>query len=95
MPAGDDLDVYGAHDNVYFGRDADGVLESEFSGNLVEVCPDRRVHRQDPLRALQPQMGYAQRALDLRALRRWAATPLASERAGELRRIVNRYQRRR
>ncbi|MFC5694592.1 NADH-quinone oxidoreductase subunit NuoG [Pseudomonas sp. GCM10022186] len=36
---GTDLGVYGAHDNVYFGRVEDGVLESEFSGNLVEVCP--------------------------------------------------------
>lgn len=36
---GTDLGVYGAHDNVYFGRIQDGVLESEFSGNLVEVCP--------------------------------------------------------
>jgi ferredoxin len=37
---GEDLGVYGAHDNVYFGR-ADGrhCLESEFSGNLTEVCP--------------------------------------------------------
>ncbi len=36
---GRDFDVFGAHHNVYFGRDSDGVLESEFSGNLVEVCP--------------------------------------------------------
>lgn len=36
---GPDLGVYGAHDNVYFGRPEDGVLESEFSGNLVEICP--------------------------------------------------------
>jgi NADH-quinone oxidoreductase subunit G len=36
---GRDLDVFGAHNQVYFGRDKDGVLESEFSGNLVEVCP--------------------------------------------------------
>jgi len=36
---GTDLGVYGAHDNVYFGRIEDGVLESEFSGNLTEVCP--------------------------------------------------------
>jgi NADH-quinone oxidoreductase subunit G len=33
------LGVFGAHDNVYFGRVEDGVLESEFSGNLTEVCP--------------------------------------------------------
>jgi NADH-quinone oxidoreductase subunit G len=36
---GTDLGVYGAHDNLYFGRVEDGVLESEFSGNLTEVCP--------------------------------------------------------
>ncbi len=36
---GTDLDVYGAAHNVYFGRSTDGVLENEFSGNLVEVCP--------------------------------------------------------
>lgn len=36
---GTDLGVFGAHENVYFGRVEDGVLESEFSGNLTEVCP--------------------------------------------------------
>ncbi|MBU2322044.1 MAG: NADH-quinone oxidoreductase subunit NuoG [Gammaproteobacteria bacterium] len=36
---GSDLGVFGAHDNVYFGRVEDGTLESEFAGNLVEVCP--------------------------------------------------------
>ena len=36
---GDDLGVYGAAENVYFGRVRPGVLESEFSGNLVDVCP--------------------------------------------------------
>jgi NADH-quinone oxidoreductase subunit G len=36
---GTDLDVYGVAHNVYFGRTQDGVLENEFSGNLVEVCP--------------------------------------------------------
>ncbi len=36
---GTDLGVFGAHDNVFFGRVEDGTLESEFSGNLTEVCP--------------------------------------------------------
>ncbi|MFA5679457.1 MAG: NADH-quinone oxidoreductase subunit NuoG, partial [Pseudomonas sp.] len=36
---GTDLGVFGAHDQVYFGRVEDGTLESEFSGNLTEVCP--------------------------------------------------------
>lgn len=36
---GTDLDVFGAHNHVYFGRAESGTLESPFSGNLVEVCP--------------------------------------------------------
>ncbi|MEI7835239.1 MAG: NADH-quinone oxidoreductase subunit NuoG [Planctomycetota bacterium] len=36
---GRDLGVQGCHDGVYFGRPSPGPLESEFSGNLVEVCP--------------------------------------------------------
>lgn len=36
---GRDFDVFAAHDHVYFGRHESGTLESEFSGNLVEVCP--------------------------------------------------------
>lgn len=36
---GRDLDVFGWHNRVYFGKNKDGVLKSEFSGNLVEICP--------------------------------------------------------
>src|SRR6187549_236640 len=36
---GRDLNVFGAHDALSFGREQDGTLENEFSGNLVEVCP--------------------------------------------------------
>ncbi len=36
---GKDLGVFGSRDRVYFGRVKDGVLESEFAGNLVDVCP--------------------------------------------------------
>jgi NADH-quinone oxidoreductase subunit G len=36
---GRDFDVFAAHDHVYFGRHEEGILENEFSGNLVEVCP--------------------------------------------------------
>jgi NADH-quinone oxidoreductase subunit G len=39
MAGGRDFNVFGSKNRVYFGRDKDGVLESEFSGNLVEVCP--------------------------------------------------------
>ena len=36
---GTDLAALASHDHVYFGRHQEGVLESEFAGNLVEVCP--------------------------------------------------------
>ena len=36
---GRDLDAFGLRNTVFFGRERDGVLESEFAGNLVEVCP--------------------------------------------------------
>ncbi len=36
---GKDLDAFGIRDLVFFGRDRDGALENEFSGNLVEICP--------------------------------------------------------
>ena len=36
---GKDLGAFGANNNVYFGRHEDGMLESEFAGNLTEVCP--------------------------------------------------------
>lgn len=36
---GEDLEVMGPHSHLYFGRREEGTLESEFSGNLVEVCP--------------------------------------------------------
>ena len=36
---GTDFGVYGNASRVYFGRPESGTLESEFSGNLTEVCP--------------------------------------------------------
>jgi NADH-quinone oxidoreductase subunit G len=87
---GRDLDVFAAHDHVYFGRHADGTLESEFSGNLVEVCPTGV---------------FTDRTFSARFARKWdmrgapsicvhcglGCNTTANERAGELRRIVNRY----
>jgi NADH-quinone oxidoreductase subunit G len=34
-----DFGVFGTAKNIFFGRAADGALESPFAGNLVEVCP--------------------------------------------------------
>lgn len=36
---GTDLAAQASKNHVYFGRQCDGTLESEFAGNLVEVCP--------------------------------------------------------
>lgn len=39
LAGGRDLNVFASKNHVYFGRQEDGALQSEFSGNLVEVCP--------------------------------------------------------
>ncbi len=36
---GRDFGVMGSRNRVFFGRFKDGMLESDFSGNLVDVCP--------------------------------------------------------
>ncbi len=89
---GSDLDVFSSHNHVYFGRQADGTLESEFSGNLVEVCPTGV---------------FTDKTLKKHYTRRWDYTTAPSvcvhcslgcnitpgERYGDLRRIRNRYNR--
>ncbi|VAX76379.1 NADH-quinone oxidoreductase subunit NuoG [Buchnera aphidicola] len=36
---GKDFGVFGSNNKIYFGRLEDGLLESEYSGNLIDVCP--------------------------------------------------------
>jgi NADH-quinone oxidoreductase subunit G len=87
---GKDLDVFSAHNDVYFGRHEEGVLENEFSGNLVEVCPTGV---------------FTDKTLKKHFTRKWDLTnapsicqqcslgcnTIASERYGSIRRILNRY----
>jgi NADH-quinone oxidoreductase subunit G len=87
---GKDLDVYAAHDNIYFGREKDGVLENEFSGNLAEVCPTGV---------------FTDKTLKKHYTRKWDFTMapsicqhcslgcniIAGERYGELRQITTRF----
>ena len=87
---GDDLNVFAAHNHVYFGREKDGILESPFSGNLVEVCPTGV---------------FTDKTLKEHYTRKWDLTSapsvchhcslgcntIASERYGKLRCITNRY----
>ena len=56
---------------VYFGRDEDGVLENEFSGNLVEICPTGVFTDATLKQPLHAKVGSADGAFDLRALRCW------------------------
>ena len=87
---GTDLGVYGAHDNVYFGRPEDGVLESEFSGNLVEVCPTGvftdKTHSERYNRKWDMQ--FAPSICQQCSV---GCNTSPGERYGELRRIENRY----
>ena len=87
---GKDLDVFGSSDNIYFGRHESGVLENEFSGNLVEVCPTGV---------------FTDKTLKKHYTRKWDLTNapsichqcgvgcniIASERYGSIRRITSRY----
>lgn len=87
---GKDLDVFASRNKVYFGRHEDGVLESEFSGNLAEVCPTGV---------------FTDKTLKEHYTRKWDLTmapsvchhcslgcnTIAGERYGDLRVIMNRY----
>ncbi len=81
--------VYGAHDNVYFGRVEDGTLESEFSGNLVEVCPTGVFTDKTHLSATTAS-GTCSSPQHLPRVLGWLQHQ-PGERYGELRRIENRY----
>jgi len=87
---GDDLDVFAAHNHVYFGRAEDGVLQNEFSGNLAEICPTGV---------------FTDKTLKEHYTRKWDMTMapsvcqhcslgcniIAGERYGELRQITSRF----
>ena len=87
---GQDFGVYGAHDNLYFGRETDGVFESEFSGNLIEVCPTGvftdRTHSDRYNRKWDMQ--FAPSVCQQCSV---GCNISPGERYGELRRIENRY----
>ncbi|CBL45453.1 NADH dehydrogenase I, chain G [gamma proteobacterium HdN1] len=87
---GTDLGVYSAHDNVYFGRNEDGVLESEFSGNLVEVCPTGVFTDQTHSTRYNRKwdMQFAPSVCQQCSV---GCNVSPGERYGELRRIENRY----
>ena len=89
---GRDFGAFGLRNQVYFGRAESGTLESEFSGNLIEVCPtgvfddkpfSRRYSRKWDLQtapSVCPDCGLG-------------CTTTLSARNGELRRVQGRFNR--
>ncbi|CBL46200.1 NADH-quinone oxidoreductase, subunit G [gamma proteobacterium HdN1] len=87
---GRDLHALSSRNQVYFGRHEPGILENEFSGNLSEVCPTGV---------------FTDKTFSAHFTRKWDLQNTASvcvhcahgcntspgERAGILRRVVNRY----
>jgi NADH-quinone oxidoreductase subunit G len=89
---GRDLHALAAHDHVYFGRVADGTLENEFSGNLVEVCPTG-VFTDKTLKRHYTRKWDLQSAPSVCVHCGVGCNTIAAERYGGLRRILNRYNR--
>lgn len=87
---GRDFNVFGAHDALYFGRERDGTLENEFSGNLVEVCPTG-VFTDKTLFHHYTRKWDLQSAQSICPHCSLGCNTTAGERYGILRRITNRF----
>jgi NADH-quinone oxidoreductase subunit G len=87
---GSDFDNFGIRNIVFFGRAKDGVLENEFAGNLVEVCPTG-VFTDKTLKHHYTRKWDLQFAPSLCAHCSLGCNTSPGERYGTLRRIVNRY----
>lgn len=87
---GRDFDAFGLRDRVFFGRHQDGVLENEFSGNLVEVCPTG-VFTDKSLKQHYTRKWDLQMAPSICAHCGLGCNTTAGERYGSLRRILNRF----
>lgn len=87
---GRDFDVFASHNHVYFGRHEEGVLENEFSGNLIEVCPTG-VFNDNALFHHYTRKWDLQTAQSICVHCGVGCNTTPGERYGVLRRIVNRY----
>lgn len=87
---GKDFGVYGSKNQVYFGRQRDGALESEFSGNLVEVCPTG-VFTNKVFSAHYTRKWDLQSAPSVCAHCSIGCNTSIGERYGSVRRVVNRF----
>jgi len=87
---GDDLQAFGSRDRMFFGRAEDGVLENEFAGNLVEVCPTG-VFTDKPFSQTYTRKWDLQSAPSVCPGCAVGCNTLPSERYGVLKRVHNRY----
>ena len=87
---GRDLDAFGSRGRMFFGREEDGVLDSEFAGNLVEVCPTG-VFTDKPFGKLYSRKWDLQSAPSLCPHCSVGCNTFPAERYGVLRRVQNRY----
>ncbi|WP_439105868.1 NADH-quinone oxidoreductase subunit NuoG [Congregibacter sp.] len=87
---GIDLAALASHDHVYFGRHAEGTLESEFAGNLVEVCPTG-VFTDKTLVGSYTRKWDLQSAPSVCAGCAVGCNTLPGERYGKLKRVHNRF----
>jgi NADH-quinone oxidoreductase subunit G len=87
---GKDLNAFASRNTVFFGRSEDGVLENEFSGNLVEICPTG-VFTDKTLKHHYARKWDQQFAPSVCVHCGLGCNTDAGERYGTLRRILNRY----
>ncbi|MEE8244934.1 MAG: NADH-quinone oxidoreductase subunit NuoG, partial [Pseudomonadales bacterium] len=87
---GRDLQAFGSRARMFFGRESDGVLENEFAGNLVEVCPTG-VFTDKPFSQTYTRKWDLQSAPSICPGCAVGCNVLPGERYGELKRIHNRY----
>ena len=87
---GKDLAAMASRENTYFGRHEDGVLESVFSGNLVEVCPTG-VFTDKTLARSYNRKWDLQTAPSICHGCSLGCNIAPAERAGQIKRITNRY----
>lgn len=87
---GEDLNAFHLRNSIYYGRHEDGVLESEFSGNLVEICPTG-VFTDKTLKHHYTRKWDLQMAPSVCVHCSLGCNTTVGERYGSLRRAVNRY----
>ena len=87
---GKDLDSFASKNHVYFGRHKDGILENDFCGNLVEICPTG-VFTDKTLKHHFTRKWDLQTAPSVCVHCAVGCNIIPGERYGGLRRILNRY----